>query len=447
MKLRNLSIIAALALATALPAEERKVWSLQDCIEHALSQNIQLQQNRLSLQSAGVDVSQAKAALFPSLSFSSGQNLLNRPFQETSSSVSGTEIISSDSRSTYSGNYQLGAQWTLWDGGKRRYNIKQKETEEDISELTVEETQNQLKEEITRLYVQILYAAESVDINRKTLETSQATLEQAQSMFEEGDLSKADVAQLEAQMENDRYQLVTAENALKNYKLQLKQLLELDGTEEMELEMLTISDEKATAMLPAQADVYSQAVASRPEIKSSRLSIENAQLAIKTAKAGYMPTISLSAATSTQTNSGSTRNWGQQLKLGWNNSIGLQLNIPIFNQRETKSAVEKAEINYSTSQLDLADKQKELYATIESLWLDAQNAQQQFLAADSKLKSTRTSFEMVSEQFSLGIKNTVELLTEKNNMLIAQQQRIQAKYMAVLDRILLDFYAGEPIRL
>ena len=200
-------------------------------------------------------------------------------------------------------------------------------------------------------------------------------------------------------------------------------------------------------MLPAQADVYSQAVASRPEIKSSRLSIENAQLAIKTAKAGYMPTISLSAATSTQTNSGSTRNWGQQLKLGWNNSIGLQLNIPIFNQRETKSAVEKAEINYSTSQLDLADKQKELYATIESLWLDAQNAQQQFLAADSKLKSTRTSFEMVSEQFSLGIKNTVELLTEKNNMLIAQQQRIQAKYMAVLDRILLDFYAGEPIRL
>lgn len=447
MKLRNLSIIAALALATALPAEERKVWSLQDCIEHALSQNIQLQQNRLSLQSAGVDVSQAKAALFPSLSFSSGQNLLNRPFQETSSSVSGTEIISSDNRSTYSGNYQLGAQWTLWDGGKRRYNIKQKETEEDISELTVEETQNQLKEEITRLYVQILYAAESVDINRKTLETSQATLEQAQSMFEEGDLSKADVAQLEAQMENDCYQLVTAENALKNYKLQLKQLLELDGTEEMELEMLTISDEKATAMLPAQADVYSQAVASRPEIKSSRLSIENAQLAIKTAKAGYMPTISLSAATSTQTNSGSTRNWGQQLKLGWNNSIGLQLNIPIFNQRETKSAVEKAEINYSTSQLDLADKQKELYATIESLWLDAQNAQQQFLAADSKLKSTRTSFEMVSEQFSLGIKNTVELLTEKNNMLIAQQQRIQAKYMAVLDRILLDFYAGEPIRL
>lgn len=447
MKLRNLSIIAALALATALPAEERKVWSLQDCIEHALSQNIQLQQNRLSLQSAGVDVSQAKAALFPSLSFSSGQNLLNRPFQETSSSVSGTEIISSDSRSTYSGNYQLGAQWTLWDGGKRRYNIKQKETEEDISELTVEETQNQLKEEITRLYVQILYAAESVDINRKTLETSQATLEQAQSMFEEGDLSKADVAQLEAQMENDRYQLVTAENALKNYKLQLKQLLELDGTEEMELEMLTISDEKATAILPAQADVYSQAVASRPEIKSSRLSIENAQLAIKTAKAGYMPTISLSAATSTRTNSGSTRNWGQQLKLGWNNSIGLQLNIPIFNQRETKSAVEKAEINYSTSQLDLADKQKELYATIESLWLDAQNAQQQFLAADSKLKSTRTSFEMVSEQFSLGIKNTVELLTEKNNMLIAQQQRIQAKYMAVLDRILLDFYAGEPIRL
>ena len=95
----------------------------------------------------------------------------------------------------------------------------------------------------------------------------------------------------------------------------------------------------------------------------------------------------------------------------------------------------------------MATKQKELYSTVESLWLDALNAQQQYAAADTKLKSSQTSYDMVSEQFTLGMKNTVELLTEKNNLQSAQQQRLQAKYMAVLDRALLDFYAGNKIEL
>lgn len=95
----------------------------------------------------------------------------------------------------------------------------------------------------------------------------------------------------------------------------------------------------------------------------------------------------------------------------------------------------------------MATKQKELYSTVETLWLDALNAQQQYAAADTKLKSSQTSYDMVSEQFTLGMKNTVELLTEKNNLQSAQQQRLQAKYMAVLDRALLDFYAGNKIEL
>ena len=93
------------------------------------------------------------------------------------------------------------------------------------------------------------------------------------------------------------------------------------------------------------------------------------------------------------------------------------------------------------------EEQKELYKNIESLWLDATNAQEQYAAAESKLKSSQASYEMVSEQFNLGMKNTVELLTEKNNLLSAQQQRIQAKYMAILDRTLLNFYAGQDIKL
>lgn len=447
MRQRDLFIIAVLSSSTGLYAQDNKTWSLQDCIDYALEKNIQLQQNKLSLEEADVDVKTAKASLFPSLSFSTGHNLVNRPYQETSATVSGTEIITSDNNNTYNGSYSLSAQWTLWNGGQRLNNIKQQKTNKEIAGLSVAETENMLQEEITKLFVQILYANESVEINKNTLEVSEATYKRAVELFNEGSLSKSDVAQLEAQASNDKYQLVTAESTLRNYKLQLKQLLELDGTTEMVLDMPELKDEDVMVVLPNQIDVYNTALTSRPEIQSSKLSIDNAKLGIKTAKAGYLPTISLSASTSSMTNNASTNNWAEQMKYGWNNMIGINLSIPIFNNRQTKSAVQKAQITYSSSQLDLINKQKELYSTIESLWLDALNAQQQYEAANSKLQSCQTSFDIVNEQFNLGIKNTVELLTEKNNLLSAQQQRVQAKYMAILDRALLDFYAGNDIKL
>ena len=135
------------------------------------------------------------------------------------------------------------------------------------------------------------------------------------------------------------------------------------------------------------------------------------------------------------------------MKYGWNNMIGINLSIPIFDNRQNKSNVQKAKLQYNTSQLELVNKQKELYSTIESLWLDALNAQQQYAAAETKVKSSQTSFDMVSEQFNLGMKNTVELLTEKNNLLIAKQELVQAKYMAILNRTLLNVYAGNNIEL
>ena len=450
MKLRTACIYTILSAALPLYAQENsngKEWTLQECINYALEKNIQLRQNKISLQESEIDIKDARASLFPSLSFSTGHNVVNRPYQEQSNTVSGTEIISSDEKTTYNGNYSLNAQWTLWNGGQRLNNLKQQKTNRDIARLTVSETENTLQEQITQLFIQILYADESIQINRSTLEVSKATYKRGQELFAEGSLSKADLAQLEAQVSDDQYQLVTAESTWRNYKLQLKQLLELDGSEEFNLVLPELNDENILKMLPSQTDVYQAAMAIRPEIQSSRLSIENAKLGISAAKAGYYPTISLSASSSSTTNSASTNNWAQQMKYGWNNMIGISLSIPIFDNRQNKSNVQKARLQYNTSQLDLINKQKELYSTIEGLWLDALNAQQQYVAAETKVKSSQTSFDMVNEQFNLGMKNTVELLTEKNNLLSAKQQLVQAKYMAILNRTLLNFYAGNNIEL
>lgn len=450
MKLRVIYMFTLLTASIPFYAQDnegKKSWTLEDCINYALEKNIQLQQDKISLQESEIDIKDARASLFPTLSFSTGHNMVNRPYQEQSATVSGTEIISSNDKTTYNGNYGLNAQWTLWNGGKRLNNLKQQKTNREIAQLSVSETENMLQEQIAQLFIQILYADESIRINKGTLEVSEATYQRGKELFNEGSISKADLAQLEAQVSNDKYQVVSAESSLRNYKLQLKQLLELDGTEEMDLILPQLDNEDVMKLLPSQTDIYQTALAIRPEIQSGKLSIENAKLGISAAKSGYYPTISLSASSSSTTNSASTNNWAQQMKYGWNNMIGINLSIPIFDNRQNKSNVQKAKLQYNTSQLELVNKQKELYSTIESLWLDALNAQQQYAAAETKVKSSQTSFDMVSEQFNLGMKNTVELLTEKNNLLSAKQELVQAKYMAILNRTLLNFYAGNNIEL
>ncbi|MGL5272736.1 MAG: TolC family protein [Phocaeicola sp.] len=417
-------------------------WTLQDCVNHALEKNIQLQQQQIAFESSVVDVKTAKAALFPSLSFGSTQNINNRPFQENNTIVNGNEVVNSDTKTTYNGNYNLSAQWTVWNGNKRINTIKQEQLNERMAGLAVYQTANSIQEQVMQFYMQVLYAQESVLMNENTLSVSEAQLKRGKELFTAGSLSKADVAQLESQVSNDAYQVVVSKSSLQTYLLQLKQLLEIEGDAPFTIGDLALSNEQVTVPLPNKSDVYLDALSSRPEVESSKLNIQSADLGISIAKAGYYPSLSLSASTGTNHYSSSANGLSSQLKYGWNNNIGLTLSVPIFNNRTVKSSVEKARLQRDDRELALINTQKELYKTIENLWLDANNAQQQFVAAQTQLKSVEVSFEMINEQFQLGMKNIVELLTEKNNLLSAQQAHIQAKYMAVMNRMLLNFYGG-----
>lgn len=449
MNVKRLTVIAFLfSGAGMLPGiSAQEMWDLQSCIDYALEQNITIRKSRVTAESTQIDVKTAKAALFPSLSFSTSQQVVNRPYQEKSNMVSGNEIISSSSKTSYNGNYGLNASWTLYNGSKRLKTIKQEQLNNQVAELDVSTSENSIQESIAQIYIQILYAAESVRVNENTLQVSIAQRDRGQQLLDAGSIAKSDFAQLEAQVSADRYQLVTAQTTLQDYKLQLKQLLELDGENEMNIYLPALSDENVLIPLPTKRDIYISALAIRPEIEAGKLNIEASELGIDIAKSSYFPTISLSAGIGTNHTSGSDFTFAEQVKNGWNNSIGLSVSVPIFNNRQTKSAVQKAKLQRETSMLSLLEEQKALYKTIEGLWLDANSAQQQYAAANAKLRSTQTSYELISEQFNLGMKNTVELLTEKNNLLQAQQEQLQAKYMAILNTQLLKFYQGDKLEL
>ena len=422
----------------ALPAQ----WNLQTCIDYALQQNITIRKNRLNAESAEVDVKTAKAALFPSLTASVSQRIVNRPNSQTNTIIDGDNITSSQSKTSYNGSYGIDANWTLYNGSKRLNTLKQQRMNNRIAELGVAESENTIEESITQIYVQILYAAEAVKVNEATLDVSRAECERARALLAAGSIARSDLAQLEAQVSTDKYQLVTAQATLQDYKLQLKQLLELDGEKEMTLYIPTLGDENVLSPLPSKTDVYRSALTLRPEIEAGRLNVKASELDINIARSGYIPTISLSAGIGSTNTNGNDFTFGEQIKQNWNNSLGVTVSVPIF-----KSAVQKAKIQKQNSELDLLDNQKNLYKTIEGLWLDANSAQQRYVAAIEKLRSTQTSYDLIQEQFNLGMKNTVELLTEKNNLLNAQQETLQAKYMAILNTQLLKFYQGEQITL
>ena len=450
MKQVSLIILSCLLLLPAgMKAEDDmpKQWTLRNCIDYALEHNITIRRNRINVESTQEDVKTAKADFLPSLSGNISQRIVNRPNSASGTIISGDNITTSESKTSYNGSYGIDASWTVYNGSKRVNTLKQQQLNSRIAELTVDESENSIEENITQLYVQILYSAEAVKVNESTLEVSRKEFERGQELFNAGSIASSDLAQLEAQVSNDNYQLVTSQTTLQNYKLQLKQLLELDGDFEMDLFLPPLDDSSVLIPLPTKDDVYQTALNLRPEIESSKLNIEASDMNIKISRAGYIPSLSLSAGIGTTNANGNDFSFSEQVKQNWNNSIGLTLSIPIFDKRQTKSAVNKAKLQRQTSELDLMDNQKTLYKTIESLWLSANSAQQQYVAATQKLKSTQASYALVSEQFNLGMKNTVELLTEKNNLLSAQQETLQAKYTAILNTGLLRFYQGEEIDL
>ena len=448
-QISSILLSCLLLLPTGMNAEEDtpKQWTLRDCIDYALEHNITIQRNRISAESAQEDVKTAKAGFLPSLSGNISQRVVNRPNSARGTIISGDNITTSESKTSYNGSYGIDANWTVYNGSKRVNTVKQQKLNNRIAELNVDESENSIEESITQLYVQILYSAEAVKVNESTLEVSRKEFERGQELFNVGSIASSDLAQLEAQVSSDNYQLVTSQATLQDYKLQLKQLLELDGDIEMDLYLPQLSDSNVLIPLPEKDDVYNTALSLRPEIEAGKLNVESSDLSIKMARAGYLPTLSLSAGIGSTNANGSDFSFSEQVKQNWNNSLGLTLSIPIFDKRQTKSSINKAKLQKQTSQLDLLDNKKTLYKTIENLWLAANSAQQQYVAASQKLKSTETSYSLVSEQFNVGMKNTVELLTEKNNLLSAQQETLQAKYTAILNAGLLRFYQGEEINL
>lgn len=437
-------VLIGAILATIPSGIFAKQWTLKECINYALENNISLQKTQIKKASANEDYLQSKAALLPSLSASSNQNISYTPW--VTSGISGEGFTkSSVDKVYYNGSYSVTGNYVIWNGNKNRNQVKLNKLTYEAAALDSATQAQNLQEQIATLYIQICYSTEAIKVNQESYKSSLENENRGKEFVKNGKMSQADLAQLTAQRAQDEYNIVAAESNVKNYKRQLKELLQITNDEAFDIVIPSTTDSQALASIPALNSVYASALDNRPEIKSYQNMIDQSNLNIDIAKAGKMPTISANAGVSTSSTSMNKTGWGTQIKQNFNLGGGVSISIPIYDNRATKTAINKANLQKQSSMLDLKNEQTKLYSTIENYWLQANTNQSQFKAAKVSTESAKTSFELLNEQFKLGLKNIVELRTGKDNLLNAQQNELQAKYLTILNLGMLNFYKNGKV--
>lgn len=438
--IHHVLLLAALALPAASHARQ---WTLAECMDYARTHNLSLRRAALTRQSAQEDQRQSRAALLPSLSLGSSQNVTYNPWpQKGRAMVAGDMVQTSVDKTFYNGSYSIQANWTVWDGGARQGRIRAADIAERQAALDSAATAQTLAEQIAQLYVQILYTKEAEQVSAAAAETSRKNEERGRAFVEQGNMSRADLAQLSAQRAADEYSQVQAQSNLADYRRQMRQLLQLTDTEAFDTVEPADVDPKELDDIPAMETVYMAAVEHRPEILGAQAGIEASDAQMRIAKAGRMPTIGLNAGLNTNTTTMSQNAWGTQLKNNLNVGGGLNISVPLFDQRQTRTAVNKARIARQQAELALEEKKTTLHSQIESYWIQAMNNQAMYRSATESVRAGQESYELLSEQFSSGLINVIELMNGRNTLLRAQQQQLQGKYLTLLGRDMLRYYQG-----
>ena len=437
LKNKHTILILCLFAIGATANGQGQQWTLKQCLDYAHSNNIQIRQADLRIQESELNKKQSVASLFPSVTASTSVGL-NR--QNVRNSMN--EYMSDN---TVNARYNVGANLRLFNGLKQYNSIKQNELNVQIQEVEKENTVFNTDLSIIRSYMQIAYLKESVTALEGSVASSKAQLDLSEQKLKAGAISQSDHAQVEAQYSRDRYQLVLGENQLREQVLQLKQLLELGISDNIDIVAVPVNEDDILAALPDKQFIYDRALQNLPSARQQQLNVESAELDRKIATGGYFPSLSLSASVGTGNWFDSDESFSNQISDNLNESVSLSLSIPIFNGLQTRTNVQKAQLNRQNAALNKTAMEKELLSTIEGLYNDAMAAQSQYSQALLQLKAAETSHDLIKEQYKLGLKSAVELVVSDNNLLNATQTMLQTKYTAALAVRLLQYYQCNPI--
>lgn len=423
-------------------------WTLQDCINYATDHSIEILKSKAQTDITTENVKRQKANWLPTVSANSSQSLTYRPFQEGATGfVNGNAMSSSSKKTSYNGSYGINAYWTVFNGNQTNNNIKIAKLQSEESELNTLTSINTIKEQIVQLYINIMYTREALEVNKELLKQDSVLYKRGQELLSQGQIAKYELLELQAAVANGKYDIVNSATQIDQYLLQLKQLMSLPSEEHFDIANITLDDAHTLAAVPETQSVYSSALKQRPEIKAADLSIKEAELNYKVAKAGFLPTISLSAGFGDNHSSGSNKDWFEQMKRNLDGSVGVTISVPILDGRSNKTNTRKARIEQTIATLDKEDASRDLYYSIANYRLNAYNNQQKYIAGTEKLNYNQENYNAIYTKAQIGTMNIVETLNARTSLLNAKQDVLQSKYLTAYNRSMLNFYANNQLDL
>lgn len=417
-------------------------WSLEKCVQHAVENNIQIKQRALHVNYNENLYKEAKYAIYPNLNAGVNQN-----FNFGLSTGSDNINVSGNSMSL---SANLSSNMTLFNGFAKVNTAKQRDIDLQASMADLQKAKDDISLSVASAYLDILFNKELVATSIEQLAVTKQQIEYNRKQVEAGNLAKGKLFETEAQSANEELTLTNYENQLQLSLLNLIQLLELSDVDNFDIITPEFDDNGLTVELVNSNAVFAKAVLERPEIKSKELSLKSSELGQNIAKAHMLPTLSLGASIGDSYNNifdVENAAFGDQLSDHLRTSVGLSLQIPIFNGFSARLNHQNSIINYENSKYELQLEKNNLLKEIQQVHANATAAMKRYYASQKALESAQEAFRYVEEKFNLGIVTPLEYNDSKNNVTNAQSSFIQAKYEYIFRVKILDFYNGKPITL
>ena len=435
------NIIILVLLLSGIFVHAQKQWTLEECMDYALANNISLKQQDLNADYQKNEFEQSRHNRLPNLnaqmsqSFGFGRSLdNNNDYVSTSSSNTGIGISTSV---------------TLWNAGRLNKQVKRQGALLEESLLQFEKAKKDLKLNIAQAYLEILYAKEVLKVAQEQVALTQIQIDRTQALVDAGKLAEGMLLEVKSQAAREKLTVVESKNRYDLAILSLAQMLNLEDYNDFDIVEPRIPEVKAESTLMASSTIYQEALKIRPEIKLAENQLKVSQLQLDIAKTGYMPFLSASASFYDQYYVASIAPvniaLSQQVKDNGRSNIGLQLNIPLFSRMQNKTNVSNSKIQIENSKLALEAAQLSLQKVVEQVYLNARSAFERYHANVYAEKSMLESFRYVEQKFQLGRVNSVEYSEAKTKLAKAKSDLIQAKYEFIFSSKILDFYQGIPL--
>ncbi len=424
-------VIAAALLVVFFQMDAAEKWSLDSCINYAVSHNISVKNAMVDRYSAELGVTEAKDAFLPeaqaqaSQSFNFGRGL--------------TAENTYANRNTSQTGWSVGVSLPLFQGLSAVRQLDYSRAYLKTVAEQVEATKDNVELQVIVQYLQVLYAGELEDVASEQKRLSEVQLERSRILVEEGKLPELELTQAEAQVAKDNLSVVNARNDRMLALLDLSQLLQLPSSDGFDVRPLP--EEQSRTL--SSDEVYTSALQSNHGVLAARYETEAADRNIRLAKTGYLPRLSFNAGIGSSyyhLNGFENAPFHRQMRDNFNTSVGFTLSIPLFDAFATRNRVRRAEVAMTTARLRQEDVSSNLYKSIQQAHLQAVAAESKLEAAIVAEDATRAAFEAMEVKFEFGRANSTELEQTRAEYIKSRISTVQSRYELILRRRILEFY-------